>query len=121
MASSIKKKKQPIYKLTDSELINLAYDFSDGIVSEWIGNYLNDHPDISSKDLLEELMAQHGEFVNFTDATRGFDEDKTKKDESLAELASRMSNLAKSAYRDSELREGSPVPVQTSWIFYWWS
>ena len=58
------KKKQRIYKLTDSELINQAYDFSDGIVSEWIGNYLDDHPDILSKDLFEKLMAQYGEFVN---------------------------------------------------------
>ena len=103
MASSIKKK-QRIYKLTDSELINLAYDFSDGILSEWIGNYHDDHPDIPNKDLFEELTAQYGEFANSTDATRALMKVKLKKDESLAELASRMSNLAKLAYQDSELR-----------------
>ena len=63
------KKKQRINKITDSELINLAYDFSHDR-SEWIGNYLDDHPDIPSKDLSEELTAQYGEFVNSTDAAR---------------------------------------------------
>ena len=73
------KKKQRIYKLTDSELINLTYDFSDGIVSEWIGNYLDDHPDISRKDLFEELTAQYGEFVNSADAARALMKVKQKK------------------------------------------
>ena len=73
------RKKQWSYKLTDSELINLAYDFSDGIVSEWIGNYLVDRPDIPSKDLFEELTAQYGEFVNSTDAARALMKVKQKK------------------------------------------
>ena len=111
------KKKQRIYKLNDSEVKTLAYDFSDGIVLEWIGNYLDDHPDIPSKDLFEELTAQYGEFVNSTDAARALVKIKQKKDESLAELASRMSNLAKLAYRDSELREGSAVQVQLAEFF----
>ena len=64
------KKKQRINKLTDSELINLAYDFSDSIVSEWIGNYLVDRPDIPRKDLFEEPTAKYGEFVNSTGAAR---------------------------------------------------
>ena len=62
------KMKQRIYKLTDSDLVNQSYAFSDGIVSEWIGNYLDDHADIPSKDLFEELTAQCGEFVNSTGA-----------------------------------------------------
>ena len=33
-------------------------------MSECIGNYLDDHQDIPSKDLFEELTAQYGEFVN---------------------------------------------------------
>ena len=41
------KKKECIYKLIDPELINLATDFLDGIALEWIGDYLNDHPNIS--------------------------------------------------------------------------
>ena len=73
------KKKQRIYKLTDSLLINLAYDFLDGIVSEWIGNYLDDYPDIPSKDLFEELTAQYGEFVNSSDAAWALMKVKQKK------------------------------------------
>ena len=86
-------------------------------MSEWIGNYLDDHPDIPSKDLFEELTAQYGEFVNSTDAARALMKIKQKKDESLAELTSIMSNLAKLAYRDSELREGSTVQVQLAEFF----
>lgn len=37
------KKKEWINKLTDSELVNLAYDFSERISSEWIGEYLDNH------------------------------------------------------------------------------
>ena len=99
------------------ELINLSNDFSDGVVSEWIGNYLDDHPDIPSKDLFEKLTAQYGEFVNSTDASRALMKIEFKKEEYLAELASRMSNLARLAYRDSELREGSTVQVQLAEFF----
>ncbi len=88
------------------------------LYSEWIGNYLDDHPDIPSKDLFEELTAQYGEFVNSTDDARSLMKVKQKKDESLAELASRMSNLAKLAYEDSELNEGLAVQVQLAEFFY---
>ena len=54
----------------DAELINLAYDYSDGVVSEWIGSYLDNHPDTSSKTLLNEITAQYGKFINPADAAR---------------------------------------------------
>ena len=38
------KKKARIYQLTQTELVNLAYDYSDGVVSEYIGLYLDDYP-----------------------------------------------------------------------------
>ena len=42
---------------------------------------------------------------------------KQKKNESLTELARRISNLAKLAYRDSVLREVSAVQVQLAEFF----
>ena len=110
-------KKQRVHDLTDAELINLAYDYSDGIVSEWIGSYLDDHPDTSSKTLFDEITAQYGEFINPADAARALIKVTQEKNESLAELASRMSSLARMAYRDSELREGSAVQVQLAEFF----
>ena len=82
------KKKQWVHDLTDAELINLAYDYSDGIVSEWIGSYLDDHPDTSSKTLFDEITAQYGEFINPADAARALIKVTQGKNESLAELAS---------------------------------
>ena len=38
------KKKARIYQLTRTELVNLAYDYSNGVVSEYIGLYLDDNP-----------------------------------------------------------------------------
>ena len=111
------KKKQRVHDLTDAELINLAYDYSDGIVSEWIGSYLDDHPDTSSKTLFDEITAQYGEFINPADAARALIKVTQEKNESLAELASRMSSLAMMAYRDSELREGSAIQVQLAEFF----
>ena len=111
------KKKQRVHNLTDPELVNLAYDYSDGVVSEWIGSYLDDHPDTSSKALFDEITAQYGEFINPADAARALIKVIQEKNESLAELASRMSSLAKLAYRDSELREGSSVQVHLAEFF----
>ena len=54
---TVLKKKEQIYKLIDPELINLAYDFSNGIMSGWIGDYFDDHQDISSKELFEQISA----------------------------------------------------------------
>ena len=53
-----------------SELTNLAYNFSDGILSEWIGDYLDDLLDVSSKELFEQISAQYGEFANPADFTQ---------------------------------------------------
>ena len=41
------KKKSKIYKLSQADIVNLAYDYSDGVVSEYIGLYLEDHPECS--------------------------------------------------------------------------
>ena len=111
------KKKQRVHDLTDAELINLAYDYSDGIVSEWIGSYLDDHPDTSTKTLFDKIIAQYGEFIKPADAARALIKVTQGRNESLAELASRMSSLARMAYKDSELREGSAVQVQLAEFF----
>ena len=111
------KKKQRVHDLTDAELINLAYDYSDEIVSEWIGSYLDNHPDTSSKTLFDEITEQYGEFINPADATWALIKVTQGKNESLVELASRMSSLARMAYWNSELREGSAVQVQLAEFF----
>ena len=118
------KKKQWIYTLTDLRLINLAYDFSDDIVWEWIGNYLDDHPDIPSKDLFEELTAQYGDFVNFTDAARALMKVKQKKKKNRR-IASRISEQNVESWKVSVSGLGvkgrTSCTSTASWIFYWLS
>ena len=57
------------------------------------------------------MPAQYGEFENYSDAARAFIKVKQDRDESFAELASRMIKLTTPAYRDSELREGSAAQI----------
>ena len=111
------KKKARIYKLTDPELVNLAYDFSDGTPSEWIGDFLEEHPNTSSTELFKQLSALYGEFANPVEAARALIRVRQIKDEALVELASRMTKLARIAYQDSELREGPAVQVQLAEFF----
>ena len=93
-------------------MINLVYNFSDDIVSEWIGDYLEDHPDISSKELFKQISAQYGEFADSTDATPALIKIKQDTEETHTEQDSRMTKLAKLAYQNSKVREGSTVQVQ---------
>ena len=37
--------------LTQTGLVNLAYDYSDGVVSEYIGLYLGDNPETNWEEL----------------------------------------------------------------------
>ena len=102
-------KKEWIYKLTDPELVALAYDFTDGIASEWIGEYLNDHLDIYSAELFQQLNAKFRETANSTEAAQAVIRMKQKQGETLAELANRMMKLARIAYQDAGHREGHAV------------
>ncbi len=110
-------KKERIYKLTDSELVTLAYDFTEGIASAWIGeNY--DHPDVSSAELFQLLNAQFGEIINSLDAARTLIRIKQKQGEILAILTNRMRKLARIAYQDAEHTEGHAIQVQLAEFFY---
>ena len=53
-----KKKKARIYQLIQTELVNLAYDYSDRVVSEYIGLYLDENPGCNWGDLLKQLTNQ---------------------------------------------------------------
>ena len=77
-------KKERIYKLTDPEFVALAYGFTDGITSEWIGEYLDDHMDVSSAELFQQLIAQFGEIANSTYAAWALIRMKQKQAETLA-------------------------------------
>ena len=110
-------KKERIYKLTDPELVDLAYDFTDGIASEWIGEYLVNHPDVTSAELFQQLNAQFGEVANSTEAARDLITMKQIQEETLAELANRIIKLAKVAYPDAEHRQSHAVQLQLSKYF----
>ena len=100
------KKKAKIYQLTQTELVNLAYDYSDGVVSEYIGLYLDDNPGCNWGDLLEQLTNQYSDYTSATDAARALIKIKQREEETLSELASRVLRLAKVAYKDAVQREG---------------
>ena len=90
MDDTLTKKKERIYKLTDPELVTLAYDFTEGIASAWIGENLDDHPDVSSAVLFQLLNAQFGEIANSPDAARTLIRIKQKQGEILAILTNRI-------------------------------
>ena len=50
--------------------MNLAYDYSDRVVSEYIGLYLDDNPESNWGDLLEQLTNQYSDYTSATDAAR---------------------------------------------------
>jgi len=111
------KKKARIYQLTQTELVNLAYDYSDGVVSEYIGLYLDDNPESKWGDLLVQLTNQYSDYTSATDAARALIKVKQKVGETLPELASRILGLAKIAYKDAVQREGEAVQVQLAEYF----
>lgn len=41
-----------------AEIVNLSYDYADGSVSEYIGMYLDDNPEASWTDLIQQLTTQ---------------------------------------------------------------
>lgn len=106
------KKKARIYQLTQTELVNLAYDYSDGVVSEYIGLYLDDNPESNWGDLLEQLTNQYSDYTSATDAARALIKIKQREGETLSELASRVLGLAKVAYKDAVQRDGEAVQAQ---------
>ena len=67
-------------------------------MSEWIDNYLDDYPDIFSKELFEQISAQNGEFSKNADAARDLIKIKQDREETFAELANRITKFASLAY-----------------------
>ena len=92
--------------------MNLAYDYSDGVVSEYIGLYLDDNPGCKWGDLLEQLTNQYSDYTSATDAARTLIKIKQREGETFSELASRVLGLAKVAYKDAVQREGEAVQAQ---------
>ena len=92
--------------------MNLAYDYSDGVVSEYIGLYLDDNPRSNWGDLLEQLTNQYSDYTSVTDAARALIKIKQREGETLSELASRVLGLVKVAYKDTVQREGEAVKAQ---------
>ena len=92
--------------------MNLAYDYLDGVVSEYIGLYLDDNLKSNWGDLLEQLTNQYSDYTSATDAARALIKIKQREGETLLELPSRVLGLAKVAYKDTVQCEGEAVQVQ---------
>ena len=111
------KKKARIYQLTHTELVNLAYDYSDGVVSEYIGLYFDDNPENDWGDLLEQLTNQYSDYTSATDAARTLIKTMQRKVETLSEQASRVLGLANVAYEVAVQHEGEKVQAQLAEYF----
>ena len=111
------KKKSKIYKLSQADIVNLAYDYSDGVVSEYIGLYLEDHPECSWEELLQQLNNQYGNCTSAANAARALIKVRQKEGETLPELTSRILGLAKIAYKDAVQREGEVIQMQLAEFF----
>ena len=105
------KKKARIYQLTQTELVNLAYDYSDGVVSEYKGLYLDDNPGSTWGDLLEQLTHQYSDYTCATDAARALIKIKQREGETLSELASRVLGLAKGLSGETRTKWAETPPV----------
>ena len=85
--------------------MNLAYDYSDGVVSEYIGLYLDHNPGSNWGDLLKQLTNQYSDYTSATDAARALIKIKQREGETLSELATRVLGLANVVYKDAVQRE----------------
>ena len=92
--------------------MNLAYDYSDVVLSEYIGLYLDDSPGCNWGDLLEQLINQYSDNTSATDAARALIKIKQREGETLSELAGRVLGLAMVAYKDAVQREREAVQAQ---------
>ena len=88
--------------------VDFAYDYSDEVVSEYIGLYL----DTNRKELLEQLTNQYSDYTGSTDAAIALVRIWKKEEETLLELACRVLRLAKIAYKGAFQREGKAMQVQ---------
>lgn len=95
----------------------MAYDYSDGVVSEYIGLYLEDHPECSWDELLKQLTHQYGDCTSAANAARALIKVRQKEGETLPELTSRILGLAKIAYKDAVQREGEVIQMQLAEFF----
>ena len=111
------KKKSKIYKLSQTDIINLAYDYSDGVVSKYIGLYLEYHPECSWEELLQQRNNQYGNCTSATNAARALIKVRQKEGETLPELTSRILGLAKIAYKDAVQREGEVIQMHLAEFF----
>ena len=89
--------------------MNLPCDYLDGVVSICIGLYLDDNPETSWEDLLEQLTNQYSDYTSSTDTARALIRIRPKEEETLSELASRVLRLAKLAYKDTVEHKGEVV------------
>ena len=111
------KKKSKIYKISQADIVNLAYDYSNGVVSEYIGLYLEDHPECSLEELLQQLNKQYGNCTSTANAARALIKVRQKEGETLPELTSRILGLAKITYKDAVQQEGKVIQMQLAEFF----
>ena len=64
--------------------MTLAYDISDGVVSEYIGLYLDVKPETNWEYLLEQLTNQYSDYTCSTDAARALVKIRQKEEETLS-------------------------------------
>lgn len=72
------KKKNRIDDLTSAEIVNLADYYSHGTVSENIGLFLDENPEASWTDLLQQLTIKYAECVGAADAARELEQDRAR-------------------------------------------
>lgn len=58
------KKEAIMHHLTSAVIVNLAYDYFEGIFSEYIDFFLDQNPEASWTNLLIQLTTQFGEYVS---------------------------------------------------------
>ena len=90
--------------------MNLAYNYSDGVVAKYIVVYLDHNPKSNWRDLLRQLMNQYSDFTITTDAARVKIEQRMN--EILTELSGTVLGLAKNDHKDAVYREWELIQAQ---------
>ena len=92
-------------------MIRMAYDYTEGTASEWLGE-LEGKSNLSWKDVELEMKGHFGSYISMTNVPWELVEIRQKQEESIAALAGRLSILVELAYTDPTRRRDSVVQAQ---------
>lgn len=98
------RKKKIVYNLSERELVLLAFETAEGLVSDFIDKELSEDPGITWTQLQEKLKMEYAGEPSAIQAMRSLGQVRQREGESFAELAERIKGLTLLAFSEDEIR-----------------